>query len=108
MIMRITWGKVRPGTWDDYEHAYKASVVGSPMTIKGLRARWLIRDLDRPDEGFVMSLWQRLEDVQAYEESSFFQNVIQAAVRPFFAGEFHTTHCDVRFAEDMVEDPSVS
>jgi hypothetical protein len=27
MIMRITWGKVHPGRWGEYEQAYKATVV---------------------------------------------------------------------------------
>ncbi len=28
MIMRITWGKLRPGTWEAFEQAYHATVVG--------------------------------------------------------------------------------
>ena len=108
MIMRITWGKVRSGTWADYELAYKSNVLASKATIKGLRARWLVQDLDQSDQGFVMSLWDSLEDVGAYEQSGFFQDVIQTALRPFFVGEFRTTHCDVRFAEDMVVDSSAS
>ncbi len=40
MTMRITWGKVRPGSWNDHEQAYKSSVVASGIRIKGLQARW--------------------------------------------------------------------
>ena len=28
MIMRITWGKLRAGTWQDFERAYHATVAG--------------------------------------------------------------------------------
>ena len=40
MIMRITWGKLRPGTWAAYEQAYHATVAGK--TVPGLRGRWLV------------------------------------------------------------------
>ena len=99
MIMRITWGKLRPGTWNDYEQAYKTSVVASGVRIGGLRARWLAQDSEDPDAGVVISLWDSLVDVRAYEQSDFFQNVIQASVRPFFVGDYHTSHCEVKFAE---------
>ena len=35
MIMRITWGKLWPGTWAAYEQAYPATVAGK--TVAGLR-----------------------------------------------------------------------
>ena len=28
MIMRITWGKLRAGTWQEYEQAYQTTVAG--------------------------------------------------------------------------------
>ena len=27
MIMRIIWGKLNPGTWDEYEQKYKETLV---------------------------------------------------------------------------------
>ena len=42
MIMRITWGKLRAGTWQEYERAYHATVAGK--TVPGLRGRWLAQD----------------------------------------------------------------
>lgn len=27
MIMRITWGKLRPGSWNDFENTYHATVA---------------------------------------------------------------------------------
>src|SRR5678815_4981782 len=37
MIMRITWGKLRPGSWSEFEKAYNATVATKGRTIKGLR-----------------------------------------------------------------------
>ena len=28
MIMRITWGKLRAGCWQEFDQAYEATVVG--------------------------------------------------------------------------------
>ena len=41
MIMRITWGKLRAGTWQEYEQAYHTTVAGTE--VPGLRGRWLAR-----------------------------------------------------------------
>ena len=40
MIMRTTWGKLRAGTWNEYEQAYHATVAGKE--VPGLRGRWLL------------------------------------------------------------------
>ena len=43
MIMRITWGKLYAGTWDEFERVYKETLVGKE--IKGLKGRWLAQDV---------------------------------------------------------------
>ena len=35
MIMRITWGKLYPGTWDEFERMYRSLLAGK--AIQGLR-----------------------------------------------------------------------
>ena len=59
MIMRITWGKLQAGTWQDFERAYHATVAGK--AVKGLRGRWLAQDVNDPNGGFAVSLWDTLE-----------------------------------------------
>ena len=56
MIMRITWGKLRAGTWQEYEQAYHATVAGKE--VPGLRGRWLAQDVNDPDGGFSVSVWE--------------------------------------------------
>ena len=33
MIMRLTWGKMHPGTWHEYEQAYNATVVAKTKAL---------------------------------------------------------------------------
>ena len=95
MIMRITWGKLRAGTWAEYEQAYHATVAGK--TVPGLRGRWLAQDVNDPDGGFSVSLWDSLDAMQAYEQSAVFTQEIQPTLQPFFAGEYTTYRCDVKY-----------
>jgi heme-degrading monooxygenase HmoA len=97
MIMRITWGKLRPGTWAEYERAYHATVAGK--RVPGLRGRWLAQDVNDPDGGFSVSVWDSLEAMQAYEQSTVFKQEIQPTLQPFFVGEYTTHRCDVKYEQ---------
>ena len=48
MLLRIVRGKLKPGTWDAFEKAYKATIA-SAGPVEGLLGRWLVQDLDDPD-----------------------------------------------------------
>ena len=53
MIMRITWGKLRAGCWQEYEQAYRTAVADKE--VPGLRGRWLARDVHDPDGGCALN-----------------------------------------------------
>ena len=98
MIMRILWGKLRAGCWQEYEQAYRATV--SNHEVPGLRGRWLAQDVQDPDGGFAVSLWDSLEAMQAYEEqSAAFRQEIQPTLQPFFVGEYTTHRCEVKYEQ---------
>ena len=97
MMMRITWGKLRAGTWQDFEQTYRATMAGK--AIPGLRGRWLAQDVQDPNGGFAVSLWDTLDAMQAYEQSAVFQQEIQPKLQPFFAGEYTTYRCDVKYEQ---------
>ena len=98
MRVRIIYGKLRPGTWDEYEQAYK-DVMAQAGEIPGLRARWLTRDVDSPDAGYSISLWEDEAAMRAYEGGDTLKNLILPKLKPYFSGEYTTTHCDMRFRE---------
>ena len=97
MIMRITWGKLRAGSWQEYEQAYRATVAGKE--VPGLRGRWLAQDVNDPDGGFAVSVCESLDAMHDYEQSAVFKQDIQPKLQPFFVGEYTTYRCDVKYEQ---------
>ena len=97
MIMRITWGKLYPGTWDEFERVYRSTLAGKE--IKGLRGRWLSQDVNDPEGGFAVSLWETPEDMQAYEQSDVYRDMYVPVLRPFFAGQYTTYRCEMKYSQ---------
>ena len=100
MLTRIIWGKVTPGSWDKFEATYRDVIAKAPR-IDGLRGRWLLRDANDPDAGFSISVWENERKMQAYETGDFIDRVVNPSLRPFFAGDFITHHCEVRVSESF-------
>ena len=98
MIMRITWGKLRPGSWNDFEKTYDATVAAKGGDVKGLRGRWLLQDTEDQDTGFAVSLWESPETMKAYEESDLYRKDFAPALQPFFVGDYKTYRCDVKYS----------
>jgi heme-degrading monooxygenase HmoA len=101
MYMRIIWGKVRPGQWTQYEEAYKNVLRPGKEHIRGLKGRWLARDLSDPDAGYSVSLWESTAAMDRYEASDFFRKKVIPALQPFFVDDFTTAHCEVRVKEEF-------
>ena len=99
MVIRITWGKLQPGKWDEFECTYNATVVAKGKNVKGLRGRWLAQDATDTDTGFAVSLWDSMTDVQAYEQSALYKEIV-APLQPFFVGEYRTYRCEVKYSEE--------
>jgi heme-degrading monooxygenase HmoA len=91
--MRISWGRVNPGAWEDYERAFREGIeaAGRP---KGLKARTLSRDIDDPNTGYSISLWDSAESMEAYETGAAV-DVIQPRIQQFFGGAFVTNRLEV-------------
>lgn len=94
MHARITWGKVKPGHWAAYEEAYRTRLLTGERP-DGLRGRLLLRDVDDPDSGGTVSLWETEEDLRAYEEGELRASIL-SAMEDHFSGDFHTHRCEVR------------
>jgi heme-degrading monooxygenase HmoA len=99
MIMRITWGKLRPGSWNDFEKTYHATVAAKGGHIKGLRGRWLLQDTADKDTGFSVSLWEGAAEMQAYEQSDLYRQELAPALQPFFVGDYKTYRCEVKYTQ---------
>jgi len=98
MFARVAWGKARPGTWEEYERLYHEAILPATRGVEGLRFRELLRGTDDPNEGISLTLWERREDLDAYERSDLYQQLVDRA-RAFYVGEFWVKHFDVRLGE---------
>lgn len=94
-FMRITWGKIKPGQWQGYEEAYKK---GTALTrdAKGLKGRWLVQDLDDPDAGYSITLWDSEREMRNYRDNPVFKEKILPLVQPFFVDQYQTRFCRVK------------
>ena len=98
MLARVAWGKVQPGTWEEYERLYHDEILPATRDVKGLHQRELLRGTNDPDEGISLTLWESREDLEAYERSDLYQGLVDRA-RAFYVGEFWVKHFDVRLGE---------
>src|SRR5262245_59204592 len=98
MVIRITWGKLRAGAWQDFERTYRENVLTKGKALKGLRGRWLAQDAADKDTGFAVSLWDSAADMEAYEQSPLYREIM-APLQPFLVGEYKTYRCDVKYTD---------
>lgn len=98
MFIRVISGRVKAGSWSDYETAYKQAMEDAGP-INGLMGRWLTKDIDEPDAGTTISLWATEEAMRAYETSEVLAQVIQPKLQPYFTGEYRTSRAEIRYAE---------
>ncbi len=96
MWVRLAWGRLQPGGWDEYERVYREEVIPASQAVPGLLARELLRSTDNPDTGISFSSWNSLDEILAYEQSDLYQNEIQPHVEHLFTGEYWVQHYEVR------------
>lgn len=76
MLMKIVWGRVKPGTWGKYEETYNRLLSTTAGDVPGLKHRMLARSVQDPDEGYLISFWDSKEEITAYKESTVFKEAI--------------------------------
>ena len=94
MFIRMVWGKLRPGSWEEYERHYHERLASSSGNIKGLTERQLLRGTEDPDEGISVSIWETLDDLRAYETGEFRQNVARE-MEHLYRGEYWVKHFEI-------------
>ena len=94
MYIRMVWGSLRPGSWEEYERHYTERVAASSPEIKGLRQRQLLRSSEDPDEGVSISVWDSLDDLLTYERGEF-RGTLAREVEHLYRGEYWVKHFEV-------------
>ena len=100
MFARVAWGKVKPGSWEEYERIYREEILPASRNVKGLRFRELLRGNDDPNEGISLTLWDSREDLEEYERGATYQGFLER-VKQYYVGEFWVKHFDVRLGEEL-------
>lgn len=95
MYMRIVWGKIVPGKWNEFEAAFKTSMA-TRGEVKGLKEHWLARDQHDANAGYSITLWNAEADMRAFWDSQRRKDVM-APLEVFYVNQFTTTHCEVKY-----------
>jgi heme-degrading monooxygenase HmoA len=95
MRMIISWGRVKSGTWSYFERLFLQADAAT-QGARGLRRRWLLRDLDDTDTGFAISLWSSAEDLERYLADTSVRELRTKQFQPLFVGEYFRQPCEVR------------
>ena len=94
MYMRFTTGRVRSGSWQNFEAAYHQHI--ERKSAHGVRARWLVRSKEDSDVFFTIALFETLADMESYERSDAVRREILRHIAPFLVGTSTAHHCQVR------------
>ena len=70
MYVRMVWGHLKPGHWEEYERYYREKVFPLNGKIDGLLSRAVLRGIDGEDEAVSLSVWNTEEDLHWYEDSN--------------------------------------
>src|ERR1700694_4674640 len=87
-VVRVSQGKLKRGTWNDFEAAFREAVA-PPGAATGLLARSLARDLDDPDIGCSISIWESESAIREFEASPR-AKMFREKLEPFYSGNFTT------------------
>ena len=93
-FLMMAWGKLRLGSWDQYEDYYRGQVEQTTSSVEGLCKRLLLRSTEDPDEGLNVSVWDSEEALLRYERSELRRNMAQE-VENLYRGEFWVKHFQV-------------
>ena len=94
-LIMMAWGKLRLGSWDQYEEFYRNQVLqGDGRKVEGMSERLLLRSTEDPDEGISVSVWDSEEALLRYERSNLRRNMAQE-VEGLYRGEFWVKHFQV-------------
>ena len=89
MLMRVIGTRIGAQRWPQFAAQFRRVHTHS---VPGRRARWLLRDLDDADAGFLIILWESEEQERDFIEQVELRGMMQ---RPI-AGEIESHWFEVR------------
>jgi heme-degrading monooxygenase HmoA len=95
MFMRITWGRIRQGKWEEYERRFE-KLAAEQRAVGGPRRRFLVRDLDEPDAGFAISLFDTEQEMRAWSNNPEARERTKTEMADLYIGDYRSRQCEVR------------
>mgnify|MGYP003327655803 CR=1 FL=1 len=95
MYVRMFWGKLKLGMWDEYEKLYTENIEPLTEGIKGFRGRQLLRSTENPDEGISLTIWDTLEDMEHYRLSPR-RHQLARQNDQLYSGDYWEKHFEIR------------
>ncbi|MDP2358303.1 MAG: hypothetical protein Q8M31_19895 [Beijerinckiaceae bacterium] len=99
MFMRISWGRIREGGWMDYEERFKKLALDN-IKQGGPKRRWLVRDLDEPDAGFAISLFDNEDEMRKWANDPDARERVKTEMSDLYVGDYRVRNCEVRYQTD--------
>ena len=60
----MSWGMLRLGNREEYERYYNETEVPTTAKMERFRGRQLLRSLENPDEGILLTFWENSQDLE--------------------------------------------
>lgn len=98
MYVRMFWGRLKMGTWNEYESHYKQNIVPAHKKMKGFKGIQLLRSLDNQDEGISITLWDSKENSDAYAKSPTRDRLAKEADK-LYTGDYWVKQFEVKISE---------
>lgn len=96
MYMRIVWGKILPGKWNEFEAAFKLA-MSNRVELSGLKQHWLAQDQNDENAGYSITLWENEASMQSFWNSKQRRDVM-APLESYYVNQFTVTNCSVKYS----------
>ena len=100
MYVLFAWGRLKAGSWQQFEKHYDEKLRPLTERMPGLSERQLWRGAEEKDEVVSWSIWDSLQDLRNYEVSEARRDLAQEAEQyyqplAYSHGEFWVKHFEV-------------
>ncbi|HSV81146.1 MAG TPA: antibiotic biosynthesis monooxygenase [Ramlibacter sp.] len=90
MYMRISWVHTEPGQSARYLEEFRR--LRLPDAIRSVQ---VAQGHDNPDSIFIVSLWDSIEAIRAWESSTAYLEDFNPRLKPFIQGNYSVSVCEV-------------
>ena len=94
MIARVTWGKIKPGKWDEFARLWN-EYAAAAKNVAGSRGRVLLRDNGDKDSGYSISFWDSAADFAGHDRMHEDTHEIMQGIQECFVGQYVTTVTEI-------------